>query len=1037
MSKRIGRKARGIEGPRGRKKQQKKQGRVLETPFKVTEPHLVTPFDPRLHENLADRPLTIVGIGASAGGLEACSALFGALPEDTGMALVLVQHLAPQHPSMLPELLASSTHLEVFQAADGMSVVANKVYVIPPNVHMRMEDGKLRLLPRPEDHSQFMPIDFFLRSLAEHSQSRAIGIILSGTASDGAMGLREIKGVGGITMVQDPKSARYDGMPRAAIATGQVDLVLGPKEIAQELERLSRHPFVRHVRLRSAGDNLGLVDDHYVKILQILRTSTGVDFTHYKQPTIKRRLQRRMVINKISSTEQYIRFLLEKPAEVLGLYQDILIHVTRFFREPHSFEALAQSVFPTLIEKRIDGPIRVWVPGCSTGEEAYSVAIALTEFVESRSESVPIQIFGTDISETAVNQARSGVYSESVSGDLSPARLRRFFTKFDGHYRISKEIRDLCVFARQDLTRDPPFSKLDLILCRNVLIYLEPILQKKLLGVFNYALKQTGFLMLGSAETTGPHADLFSLVEKRHKIYLKKVVTHRAEMDFSTDRQQDDEKGAAKKAPLMNRGARDVQGEASQVLLTRYAPPGVIVDSDMEIVQFRGQTGAFLEPSPGDASLNLFKMAREGLLFGLRSAVYEARKGNSVVRREGLRIKVDGQVQVVSLEVIPLQTSPRRHLLVLFESPGLDEARKEAARQGEAAPPRKDHEGAKSGRSEGSLVVRRLEEELAASREYLQSIIQDLEAANEELQSANEEILSANEELQSTNEELDTAKEELQSTNEELNTVNEELHGRNDELSRANSDLINLLGSVQIAIVMVSSDLRIRRFTPVAEKILNLIGTDVGRPISDIKPNIDCPDLEKLIGEAVDTVTIQEREVRDHHGNTYFLRIRPYKNLENRIEGAVLSLYDISASKVERDQAEIIHSYAEAMLDTVGQPLVIIDPQLRVKKVNRAFCDLFRISVLDAEGRPFHELGDGRWNSAALREALEGVAADKRRLDGFPIQIELPGRTGDGRKELVLTARPLGDGRKPEDLILISLSRNEGEGSDEASGRRR
>ncbi len=527
-----------------------------------------------------------------------------------------------------------------------------------------------------------------------------------------------------------------------------------------------------------------------------------------------------------------------------------------------------QSVFPAIVsERRNDTPIRIWIPGCSTGEEAYSVAIALLEFLGDNAPSRPVQIFATDVSELAIDRARAGLYSDNIAADVSAERLRRFFNKVDGSFRVTKRVRDLCIFARQDLTRDPPFSKLDLIVCRNVLIYLGPVPQRKLMTVFHYALRHSGFLMLGGTETIGTHSDLFNVVDKRHRIYAKKPNVARTEMEFPVE--YSPSRDAGRKPPALERSTSSVQNEANRLIMARFAPPGVLVDADMKIVQFRGHTGAYLEPAPGEASLDLLKMAREGLLYGLRTAIAEALRSDAPIRKRGLRVKHNGHVNDVNLEVIPLSpTAEGRFFLILFESPKAEErSPSRKGRKSKAAPrpaPEKpDHR------------VSRLEQELAASRDYMQSMIQDLEAANEELQSANEEILSANEELQSTNEELDTAKEELQSTNEELNTVNEELQARNEELSRVNSDLLNLLGSVQIAIVIVTGDLRIRRFTPMAEKVLNLIPTDVGRPISDIKPNIDCPDLEQMILESIDSVSIKERECRDRSGRLYLLRMRP------------------------------------------------------------------------------------------------------------------------------------------------------------------
>jgi two-component system CheB/CheR fusion protein len=820
----------------------------------------------------------VVGVGASAGGLEAFSQLLAALPADLGMAVVLVQHLAPQHESALPALLSSVSALPVVQVSEGMRVEANRVYVIPPNVQMEIVDGDLHLNPRPSDRSQFTPVDFFLRSLADSAQERAVAVILSGTASDGAAGVREVKGAGGITIAQDPATAKYDGMPRAAIATGMVDLVLSPAEIAAELLRIPRYPFAEAVE---AEDGSAFGEPELLRVFSLLRTATGVDFKQYKRATMLRRLRRRMALQKIPSLSQYVKFLEDTPKELQRLYQDVLIHVTRFFREPESFQALTADVFPKIVgNRRGDSPIRVWVCGCATGEEAYSVAIALLEFLGDEVRSTPIQIFATDVSEPAIEHARSGIYPESVAGDLSEDLLRRYFRKVDGSYRVSEAVRDLCVFARQDLTRDPPFSKLDLVLCRNVLIYMTAPLQRKLMATFHYALKPTGFLMLGHAETIGVHNDLFSIAHKQHRIYGRRPTDALPSISFSADYSTAPPQRI--KRTEVREDGRGLQAEANRMLLDRYAPAGVVVDSEMNIIQFRGQTGRYLEPSPGEPSLSLLKMTREGLLYGVRSALNTARKRRAAVRREGLRVKADGAWHIVNVQVLPLAASERSHYLVLFEE---ETPRGRVTRKSDRAEARR-------GRIE-SPPVEELQQELAASREHLQSIIQELEAANEELQSANEEILSSNEELQSTNEELDTAKEELQSTNEELNTVNEELHGRNEELSRVNSDLMNLLASVEIAIVIVASDHRIRRFTPMAERVLNLLPADIGRPISHIHPNIDCPDLEQLIGHAIDQVVPQEREVRDRQGKAYSLRIRPYKNLDNRIEGAVLTLFDI------------------------------------------------------------------------------------------------------------------------------------------------
>jgi two-component system CheB/CheR fusion protein len=953
----------------------------------------------------------IVGIGASAGGLEALSQLLQPLPADCGVAVIVVQHLSPTQDSVLPSLLADNSQLPVAEVTNELVIERNHIYVVPPNAQLAVVDGSLRLTPRPGDRSQYKPVDFFLRSLAAAAQSQAIGVILSGTDSDGSVGLREIKAAGGITIAQDPKTAKFDGMPRAAIATGAVDLVLGPADIAKEIVRIARYPLAGQDAASGTVERVPS-ENNLQRIFSLLRSATGVDFTHYKLPTIRRRMQRRMVLHKLVEIDEYVKLLQHEPAEVRHLYQDILIHVTRFFRDPESFETLAAEVFPQIMAGRgAEQPVRIWVPGCSTGEEPYSIGICLLEFLGDLAGTIAVQIFATDVSESAVDQARLGIYPESIVADVSADRLRRFFSKTDGSWRVTKQVRDMCIFARQDLTRDPPFSKLDLIVCRNVLIYLGPPLQKKLMNVFHYALQPHGFLMLGSAETTGAAADLYSVIDKRHRLFMKKPSTTRADMNFRSL-----EPGGARQHQQghlsgNSRGNSNVQNEANRLILARYSPSGVIVNDRLEIVQFRGQTGLFLEPAPGEATHSLFKMAREGLLYGLRTALHGARKSNKAVRKEGLRVKHNGSVHDINIEVLPLPAGDGvQHFLVLFQdvTAGADSHEHGPDERKKPAPTRREND----------TRVTRLQEELAANREYLQSIIQDLEATNEELQSANEEILSANEELQSTNEELDTAKEELQSTNEELNTVNDELQARNEEMTRINSDLVNLLGSVQIAIVMVAGDLRIRRFTPMAEKVLNLIPSDIGRPISDIKPNIDCPDLEKLITEAVDSVNTLEREVRDRNGNWFALRIRPYKNVENRIDGAVLALFDIDTVRRKELEAREAMEYADAIIETLRQPLLVLDSDLRVRRGNRAFYQTFGVSHSQTQDRLLYELGDGQWNIPVLRTELENTLRNGRTFEGFRVEHDF---ARIGRRVMLLNGRvlQLGEGSNPKILLAI------------------
>jgi two-component system CheB/CheR fusion protein len=834
------------------------------------------------------RGLTVAAIGASAGGLEALTQMIDSLPADPGLVIVILQHMAADHESALPHLLAVHTRLPVVQVTHGVQMRVNHIYVVPPNVQMTMSGDRLLLASRPADRSRHTPIDTFFSSVADAAGNRAIAVVLSGTASDGALGIRDVKAAGGITIAQQPDTAKYDSMPRAALASGFIDLVLEPAAIGRELGAIAQQPYVRR-RPAHSGDQIG--EAQLEEVFELLRPMSGVDFRHYKQPTIRRRLLRRMALHRSDSIESYIKLLRQDPHELRGLFQDLLIQVTRFFREPESFAALRKDVIPKLLKSLpTDQPLRFWVCGCATGEEAYSLAMSAVEAIEgSTDRNVRVQIFATDISDVAVDQARNGTYPQAIEADVGQARLRRFFSRIDGQYRVNKQLRDMCVFARQDVTKDPPFSRLDLVMCRNVLIYMDTPLQRRLLGMFHYALNPHGYLMLGQAETVGSEAGLFAVADKKHRIHRKRGMA--AALPALT-------LPPGSLPTLMRKPAGSViagrdkalELEASRALIERYAPPGVLVDADLQIVQFHGHTGDFLEPSPGEASLHLLKMAKEGLLHGLRTAISTARKSKKALRRDGLHVRSGDDWQSVSIEVVPIVALGRPHFLVLFEklaSPAAAAGTRSKKRTGRAKP---------AGTAQGSKLEL-MRRELAASRDYLQSIIQELEAANEELQSANEEILSSNEELQSTNEELDTAKEELQSTNEELNTVNDELQTRNEEVGRINGDLINLLASIHVAIVIVGGDLRIRRFTPMAEKILNLIPADIGRVIGHIKPNINCPDLERLIVECMDSVTPLERDVQDLQGRWYSLRIRPYKSLDNKIDGAVLALFDVDLLK--------------------------------------------------------------------------------------------------------------------------------------------
>jgi two-component system, chemotaxis family, CheB/CheR fusion protein len=634
-----------------------------------------------------DDRFPVVGIGASAGGLEAFTQLLSHLPADTGMAFVLIQHLDPKHKSLLREILARVTAMSVLEVEDGMAVEPNCVYVIPPNTKMAIAQGRLHLTLRDKVRGMVKPVDTFFLSLADDLGSKAIAIVLSGGDGDGSRGLEAVKGAGGITFAQNEDSSQVSSMPNTAVATGHVDFILPPQEIAEELANISRHPYVAHPTPELGADGQPIIlegETTLQTIFTLLRTATSIDFTLYKHTTLKRRILRRMVLYRLQSLEDYVTYLREHPAEVQALYDDLLINVTNFFREPLAFETLKSTVFPTLVDKGSDVPIRIWVAGCSTGEEAYSIAICLLEFLDRQPIQPPIQIYATDISDRAIEKARSGFYQQSMVADVSPERLQRFFVPVEGGYQISKSVRELCVFAKQNLCSDPPFSKLDLISCRNVLIYLGAALQRKVLPTFHYGLKPTGFLMLGTSETTGEASDLFTLVDKKQKIYAKRLAPARLTLDLIANTYPSEITDAYSRINDAASGDLDLQKEADRIVLDQYSPVGVVINHELEILHFRGQTSPYLEPASGRASLNLLKMAKEGLKLELRTAIHQAKQHDATVRKEGLQIREREQVRQVSLEVIPLKARGKeeRYLLVLFEEalPAAEAARVDRTR---------------------------------------------------------------------------------------------------------------------------------------------------------------------------------------------------------------------------------------------------------------------------------------------------------------------------------------------------------------------
>jgi two-component system CheB/CheR fusion protein len=855
-------------------------------------------------ENTQDRPFPIVGIGASAGGLAAFEAFFSSMTVDPGMAFVLVQHLAPNYTSILSDLIRRYTRLQVFEAENGMTVQQNCTYVIPPNRDMELLNGALRLLEPSEPRGHRLPIDFFFRSLAQDQRERAIGIVLSGTGSDGTLGVRAIKGEGGMIMAQDPETCEFDGMPRSAIATGLVDYEVPAAEMPARLTAYVDYAFGKSGQLAAPSPK---AESAVKKIFTLLRSQTGHDFSEYKPNTIHRQIARRMAVHQIEKMDGYIEHLRQTPAEVEALFLNFLIGVTSFFRDPEAFKAIEQRIIPKIFADKsaMDGLIRVWSAGCSTGEEAYSIAILLQERMEALKQNHTIQVFATDIDNRTIATARAGYYPASIAADISPQRLARFFTaEPDGSaYRIQKNIRDMLVFSKQDVIKDPPFSKLDLICCRNLLIYFGAELQRKLIPLFHYALNPGGTLFLGTAEGVGEFADLFTLVDRKAKLYQRKENNHGVPrvptIRFTppmTAMHPAQPRGYGKTAFSSKLPLREL---TEQALLQQIAPAGALVNGQGDIFYLHGRTGMYLEPTPGETGTNnILKMAREGLRRALSIALHKAARTHEIVRDPNLRVKTNGHFTRVNLSIRPVTTGAAAtsesplYLVILEEPSALD------PEQAQPAAPQAAGTGANELASDADVRIAALEEKLRAREEYLQSTHEELESANEELKSSNEEMQSVNEELQSTNEELETSKEELQSVNEELATVNTESQNKVNDLSRANNDMSNLLAGTGIATVFVDHQLRILRFTPAAGEVINLIQSDVGRPVGHIVSNLI--NYDRLVADAMDvlaTLMPKEAKVQTTAGRWYVMRVRPYRTLSNVIEGVVITFVDITEMK--------------------------------------------------------------------------------------------------------------------------------------------
>ncbi len=954
-------------------------------------------------------PFYIVGIGASAGGLEAVTQLLRHFTSEAKIAFVVIQHLDPKHSSMSSEILSRATGMNVKEAGEGEVVQGSHVYVIPPNRNLAFFDGKLKLFPRVPSGGRNLPIDFFFKSLAENQKGHAIGIILSGIASDGTKGLGAIREMGGITFAQDPASAKFDGMPRSAISAGVVDFVGTPEWIANELARIARQPL--NTGATPALHRASLVPSwpegeppkrnlSLARIFESLRERTQVDFSNYKPATVGRRISRRLQALGIGSLKAYANFLESHPMEVDLLFADILIQVTEFFRDPQAFLSLKSRIFPKLLKGRdSDLPVRIWVPGCSSGEEAYSIAISFLEFIDENKIRNPPQIFATDISEAAIQKARAGIYPGNSVKKITEARLQKFFEKTPEGYRIAKRVRDACIFSRHDLTSNPPFAKIDLVSCRNLLIYFESSLQQRVVPILHFALNPGGFLWLGRSESVGRFSNLFKIEDKKNKFYSRKNIATGLKIQFHASQFYPLKGEVGHKAPYSLADRRDLQRESDRMALREYAPPGVVINDSMEILQAHGRTSPFFELAHGQASLNLLKMARPELAADLRLLIESAKKKNTPAKKEGLTLLDNGSLISFAIKVLPIHPLPESKALyfsIFFE------VAQALSGNGALNPEKKRPSKRYTAGSE--RVQSELRNRLLASQNYQQALIERFAAAQEELFLSNEELQSTNEELQSANEELEAAKEELQSTNEELSTVNDELHVRNSEIIQLANDLTNLLTSVDIPIVMVGTDKKIRQITPNAKTALKIGSSNIGYSIGEIKPDLDVPDLDKLVSEVMSAKVFKEIETKDSRGYSYRLQLRPYRNTNNKIEGVVLALVDIDALQRAKEGLKKARDDATTIIETMPLPLLVLNADRTVRAANQSFCGKFRVTREETVGRRVAELGDGQWNDERLLAVIDATLNEGVQFQDFEVEHDFP---RIGRKTMILNARKI------------------------------
>jgi two-component system CheB/CheR fusion protein len=946
----------------------------------------------------------IVAIGASAGGLEAFEQFLRAMPDGSGMGFVVLQHLDPTHASILTEILQRSTRMPVNEAHDQVVVAPDHVYVIPPNRDMVITQGALSLTEPVGQRGRHMPIDSFMRSLADDQGALAVGIVLSGTGTDGTLGLRAIHGAGGLCLVQDPATAKYDGMPASAIQAGCASQVLAVEDMPKALAADAR---LRELMVQNRKSPVN--DKRVARVLMRLRASTGHDFSQYKKSTLGRRIARRMVQHGLADVEAYERFLNEHPDEVEALFRELLINVTSFFRDAEVFDFLKKSALPALLANRSESePLRVWVAGCATGEEAFSLAMLLRELADELHRELPVQIYSTDIDADAIAVGRAGLYPPNIVEDVSPERLRRFFVKEEKGYRVRKEIREMVVFALQSVIKDPPFTRLDLLSCRNLLIYLEPDLQDRLMPVFHYALRPGGVLCLSPSESIGNHLDLFEPIDRKLSLYRTKpsLASRRALLSSRiawAPESRTPEVGAVSTRPREG----SVAELARRALLQAFAPASVVTELNGDILYVHGETGPYLRLAPGQPTHNILDMARDGLQLELREALQQVTAAGVPMLEREITLRDPTETRTVALSVQLLQGPGAGHRLLLI-----------SFRDVKRAAPRRGARKAQSSESAEAKRIEALERELVLSKQSMGAMVEEQQASNEELQSANEELQSTNEELQSTNEELETSKEELQSVNEELVTVNSELHNKVEQLTSMQDDMKNLLDNISVGAIFLDRNLMIRRFTQDAAHVYRLVSTDLGRPLADIRSELKDVDLLADARTVLETLVSVEREVQA--GETWYLaRIQPYRTMDNVIDGVVLTFNDVT-ERVHAIADRRARDLAEAIVDTVREPLVVLDRELHVVAANRAYASRFGGPVQALLGKSFYEIGERQWDVEAMHDLLDVASPSERTFEARTLSHRVPGM-GPEPQPIRFSARRVTEKDGNTELVLLGI----------------